>query len=1101
MKKITILIPFIFLLACRKEPDRLFTLLSPEKSGVTFSNKVSENERENLIDYTYVYNGGGVAVGDINNDGLPDLYFTGNQVGDRIYLNKTKNRESVHFEDITENSGIKKYGWSTGVTMADVNADGLLDIYVSKSGNFPGAQRANQLYLNLGNSKFREAALEFGIADTSYTNQSAFFDFDKDGDLDLFMITSTNLERNPNKLVPPKADGSGLSADKLYENMGNGKFKDISANAGILHDGMSLGLSIADFNGDGWEDIFVGNDFLANDLLYLNNQNGTFTETSKESFAHHSQFSMGSDAADINNDGYTDLMSVDMLPADNEQRKKMAGPANFLQFQQSLGLGYHPQFMRNMLFSNQGNVLENGKSVPKFSEIGQFAGVSSTDWSWSPLFADFDNDGLQDLYITNGYLRDVTDLDFVAYNVSLAEKGVPANEIDKHMKDGAKKMATLKKANRFFKNKDGYKFEDIGASWTDEKPSLSNGSAYADLDNDGDLDLIVNNMNEPASIWLNNSKKFNYIKIALKGYAHNLFGFGTKVIVYSGQKVQERVQQSTKGFQSASIGSLHFGLGESGKVDSVVVIWPDAKFQVLKNVPANQQLTFSYTDAAGKYTAGNQSQSQFEEAARKFGIDFVHHEIPYMDFNQEPFLLHKMSTQGPKMAKGDINGDGLEDFFIGGAYHSSGTFFVQGKNGKFVAKSLIKNGLEKDEEDIGVVLFDIDNDKDLDLYIVSGSNEYFDNSPYYQDRLYRNDGKGNFTLDLMALPPIHHSGTCIAVGDFDQDGYQDVFRGGGVIALEYPRAASSHLFKNVKGKFVDVTSQAMTDVSKQGIVKDAIWTDIDNDKWPELVVVGEWMPVLIYKNVNGKLNNSNTFPESNGFWNCIEAADFDKDGDMDFVLGNRGKNSRYKSTKAQPLTIYGNDFDQNGKWDAIASYFLNDKEYPIVSRDELTRHIPVMKKKFQTYQLYAAAGIEWVLDKSQMDKSTVFKVYDCSSIYLENRGNGKFESSTLPDMVQWSTVQDILIDDLNADSNLDILLVGNDYGVEPVAGQYDASYGVLLLGNGRGKFDISENTRSGIWAGGDCRALLSVTGSKKEKLIMVSRNNLPLLVFNKRNAL
>ena len=1095
--------PVFFLLlfcACQPEKEKLFTAMSSAETGITFQNTVIENDSFNLIDYYYVYNGGGVAVGDINNDGFTDVYFTGNQVADKLYLNTGNFEKSTFkFEDITEKAGIKKVGWSTGVTMADVNGDGLLDIYVCKSGNYPSSQRANQLYINHSNEgkiSFIESAKEYGLADTTFSTQAAFFDFDKDNDLDLFLITSTNSTRNPNALVAPIKDGSGLSADKLFQNNGNGTFTDISRKAGILHDGMSLGLSITDINEDGWEDIFVGNDFLANDLLYINNHDGTFTESAKECFGHHSQFSMGSDIADFNNDGKFDIISVDMLPADNEQRKKMAGPANYVQYEQSIALGYHPQFMRNMLHLNVGKT-PDGKV--HFSEIGQLAGVHSTDWSWSPLFADFDNDGKKDLFISNGYLRDITDLDFVSYNTEMAQASTSKKEMDNLMKKGALKMNTLKKVNYLFHNNGDLTFKDISDDAFGDLSSLSNGAAYADFDNDGDLDLVVNNINQEAFLLKNNTPSKAFLKLKLQGSSQNTFGLGSDVTVFQQGKLQKIHQSVTKGFQSSSDFLIHFGLGENPNIDSIQVLWSDGKSQTVQNIKSNQTLILVYKNAKAKVISKQNSSRIFTDESDILK-DYVHQEEPYMDYNQETLLMHKLSQQGPKMASGDVNGDGLEDFFVGGSYLHEGKIFIQKPNGKFHQASLTKENQKKNEEDVGVLLFDADNDKDLDLYIVSGSNEYFDGSEYYQDRLYLNDGKGKFSLTNNHLPNISHSGSCAVAIDFDHDGDLDLFRGGRLTPLQYPKSGESYLLRNECGYFKNVTESFAPNLKTIGMVTSAVWADVNHDSWADLIVVGECMPITLFQNKQGKLVKTNTFPISNGLWNCIKAADFDKDGDVDFVVGNIGENNRYHFSSTKPLTIYGADYDNNGRWDAIPSYFLKGIEYPIPSRDELVRQIPSFKAKFNNYSLYAKATMAEVLSEEQRKSATITKVFLQESYYIENLGNQQFKLKALPKESQWSLIQDILIDDFNEDGNLDVILIGNDYGVEPVAGRYDASYGTVLKGNGKGIFKVLDLEKTGFCADGDCRSIISIRNSATKKSVIVSRNAnfLKVLSFGNR---
>ncbi len=1090
-----LLSPFLF--SCKSKPKTLFTLLPASETGVTFQNTVIENEQFNLYDFHNVYNGAGVSVGDLNNDNLPDLYFTSNMSGDRVYLNiSNKENGSLKFQDITDKAGIVKRGWSTGVTLADVNADGLLDIYVCKSGNYRGDLRANQLYVNQGIGQngvptFKEKAQEYGLADTTYSSQAAFFDYDKDGDLDMYLLTTTNMVRNPNRITVPVNDGTGYSGDKLYQNDGNAKFTDISKKAGILHDGNGLGLSICDIDNDGWEDIFVSNDFLPNDLLYVNNHNGTFKEMAKEYLKHHSRFSMGNDVADFNNDGRMDIMTVDMLPANNEQRKMMTGPGNFEQYEVELNTGYHSQFMRNMLHLNLGKT-PDGRLL--FSEIGQLSGVHSSQWSWAPLFADFDNDGLKDLFISNGYLRDITNLDFISYNVAYEQRNL--GNLRRYMIDRSLELPSWNDVNCFYRNKGDLTFENATPQWFGDSLSVSNGAAYADLDNDGDLDLIINNTNKPAYVMRNDAEKASFLKIQLKGSPKNIYGLGSEVSIYMKGDLQKYHQAVTKGYASSVDYTIHFGLGKNDKIDSLEIVWTDGKIQKLKNVKANQTIKLDYANATSSTKVPKQPEATLlTDVTSSVNINFQPKEEHYVDYNVETLLLHKLSQQGPKMAGGDINNDGLEDFFVGGSYKNYGKFFVQTLSGQFIQKSYTDESLPKGEEDIEMVLFDADHDKDLDLYIASGSNEYPDGSKFYQDRLYLNDGKGNFTNATNQLPVINHSGSCVAVADYDKDGDLDIFRGGRLTPLQYPQSGDSYLLKNDYGIFSNYTEQASAELAKIGMVTDAIWIDIDNDTWLDLVVVGEFMPISIFKNNKGKLSKLDAFPNSDGFWNTVLAGDFDKDGDIDLVLGNMGSNSRYHCSLQEPLTIYGADYDENGRWDGIPSYYINGKEHPIPTRDDLLRQLPSFRKKFPNYASYAKATMKEVLTDLQMKQAVIKKAYMQESMYAENLGSGKFVLKPLPQMAQWAPIQSILIEDVNHDDNLDIMMVGNAYDAEPIAGRYDASVGFILIGDGKGNFKPALYDKTGFVADGDCKDIIALKTASKNKLYIVSQNSAPLKVF------
>jgi len=1077
----------ILCLSCERKPQTLYSPVAPFKSGIDFNNTIAEDDTANIVDYYYVYNGGGVAIGDINNDGLPDIFFTGNQVPSRLYLN----RGNLKFEDITEKAHVLKKGWSTGATMADVNADGLLDIYVCNSGNYPAARRANQLYMNQGDLTFEEQAARFGLADTSYTNQAAFFDYDKDGDLDAYLMTSTNTIRNPNKLTPVKDDGTGPSLDKLYRNDG-GRFTDVSAQAGLRHNGFGLGLAIADLNDDGWEDVLVTNDFLANDHLYLNNHNGTFTESARAVFRHHSHFSMGNDVADFNNDGLPDVMVVDMMPFDPVRQKRMAGPANPNAFEAMIRAGYHPQYMRNMLFMNLG---KNAAGNPVFAEVGQQYGVHSTDWSWAPLWLDADLDGWQDLLVTNGYLRDVTDMDFIIHNNATAISN-DATRTNAAMRQGAKAMPSIKPGSFIFRNDHGTALTNVSPTWLGDVAALSNGAAYADLDNDGDLDIVVNNINEPASLLENKTTGANYLKVILQGDGGNTKGLGSEIAVYAAGQIQKRHLSVTRGYQSSVDYTLVFGLGTATQADSIVVHWPDDRIEIRRNIAANRSITFDHRQSiALKPPPPKEAPTWLEAQTAALGLDYIHQEEFYMDYDVEPLLPHKLSQQGPGLAHGDVNGDGLDDLFIGGAYKHPGVFFMQQPNGTFARADLPTAG-KKSEEDVDALFFDADGDSDNDLYIVSGSNEFLDGSEYYQDRLYINDGRGHFSASPGRLPPIRHSGACIAVADVDHDGDIDIFRGGRVKPLEFPKPGHSYLLINDQGTFTDATATLAPELVHIGMVTDAAWTDMDGDSWPDLVLAGEYMPITVFKNNQGRLHNTEAAPLqfTHGFWNCIVALDIDHDGDQDLIAGNKGLNTRYPCSQQQPLCVYGGDFDGNGRWDAIPAFHAGEIEYPAPSLPDLLRQVPIFKKRYQQYEAYAKSPMAELIYPVRQQVDYVAKAYEQRSMIIENLGNNNFKLTPLPTMAQQAPVADIAINDLNADGQPDLILVGNDYDTEPLEGSHDAGVGLVLAGDGKGDFTPVPPRQSGLWAEAAARRV-AVLQTAQAKLVVVAQNQAPLLAF------
>lgn len=1055
----------------QSKEETLLRLLTAHDTGIDFQNIIAENDTFNMVDYFYVYNGGGVALGDINNDSLLDVFFTGNMVPNRIYVNKG----NLHFEDISKSAGITAHGWSTGVTMVDINGDGFLDIYVCRSGNYPSLKRKNLFYINNGNLTFTERAEEFGVADAGYSTQAAFFDYDRDGDLDLYVLNHTNEIKNPNLVRPFATNGKGLSNDKLYQNNGNSTFTDVTINAGILHEGFGLGLGVADINQDGWDDIYVSNDFLAHDYLYINQQNGTFKEMVKSYFKHLSHFSMGNDIADVNNDGLPDLMTVDMLPADNFHQKKMSGPMNYNLFENTLSQGYMPQYMRNTLQLNQGVILGN---QPSFSEISQLLDIHATDWSWAPLLADFDNDGWKDLLITNGYLRDITDLDFITYTAESSRNNKPDN-FSQDLKQKAREMPSIRISNFLFQNQKALKFKNVTSQWGFDQPSLSNGASYGDLDNDGDLDIVVSNINEHAFVYENQAQALttnNFLQVLLTGDQQNLSALGAEVTVFTNGTKQLKKLTVTRGYQSSVDYKLHFGLGESKKVDSLWVMWPDGKLSRSYAHTVNQLITIDKQGAEVVPDQKLQAVPAFTESSKKYQLNFVHQDMPYDDFSRQLLLPHKHSNQGPGIAVGDINGDGLDDFFVGGSYQYSGRLFYQQKNGDFRITPLTKDKDQR-EEDLGVLLFDYDLDQDLDLYVVSGSNEFYPNAENYQDRLYNNDGKGNFTLDAHALPDMKFSGSCVRAADFDQDGDLDLFVGGRLLPLKYPMPANSYILVNEHGKYTNQTDKIAPALKRLGMVKDALWTDFDNDGDPDLIVVGEFMPVQFFENTNGKFINASDktgLKHTAGWWNSINGGDFDGDGDVDYIIGNLGLNSKYKASPQEPITIYASDLDRNGAIDPIITYFLDHKEYPVHTRDDLVKQVPSLKKKFPSYVAYAGADISMVLDSEAISRSYVAKAFHMKSSYLENVGSGKFKMHALPLEAQFAPVYGILIQDFNQDGSLDVLLTGNDYSTEVITGRYDASLGILLQGDGKGNFGAVSPGESKFLVEGDSRGAATI---------------------------
>ncbi|MEZ0483114.1 FG-GAP-like repeat-containing protein [Fibrella aquatica] len=1108
-------------IACRSSSESLFTLLPAEDTGITFANRITDSDSVSILDVEYIYNGGGVALGDFNNDSLPDVFFTGNQVPNRLYLNKG----DFKFDDITETAGIAGNGkWCSGATLIDVNNDGWLDVYVSATLSNDATKRQNLLYVNQGakNGKpvFLEMAREYGIADDSHTTNAAFFDYDNDGDLDLYLLTD-RIDEYPNVYRARVNDGSSLNADRLYRNdfdpkRGHPFFTNVSKQAGIVHDGYGLGLNIVDINRDGWKDIYVTNDYLSDDLLYINNHNGTFTDRSAETFKHTSNTAMGNDVTDINNDGLADVIAVDMMPRDNYRKKMLLAANNYQTYLNNDQFGVSYQYVRNTLQLNQGSRPNAG--TPAFSEVSLLADVAETDWSWAPMVVDFDNNGFRDLLITNGFPKDVTDRDFMTFH---AENGKIAT------KDYTlAQIPVVKISNYAFRNEGGNvpTFADVTEAWGINNPSFSNGAAYGDLDNDGDLDYVVNNINDSAFVYRNNlieqkAAKANFLRVKFAGSPQNRMGLGAFVeLRYGKTNDQQQLYEHSpyRGYLSTVEPVAHFGLGAENTINEVRITWPatglqPARQQTLRNVKANQVILAEYGKATESVRPPTSSPaSLFNDVTDSLKVAYQHTEPEFIDYNNQKLLPHKLSQYGPSVAVGDINGDGLDDLFIGGSREKQGHFLMQTQTGALVETPglpTLNTPADKQQEDMGTLLFDADADGDLDLYIASGSVEAPANTPAYQDRLYLNNGKGTFALAPPGtLPTNTTSKSCVRAADFDQDGDLDLFIGGRVIPDEYPKAASSLLLRNDskpgQPRFTDVTAQLAPGLKDIGLICDALWTDPDNDGDPDLLLVGEWMPITLLTNEKGQLKKAtNTaLGKAIGWWNSITAGDFDNDGDMDYVAGNLGLNARMRATTTEPVRIYAGDFDNNGFYDAIPTLFFPDadggrKEYTFHGREDLIKQMIIMRRRFPYYKDFAQASIDKLLTSDELKNALVLEANYLESAYIENKGNGTFALHPLPVQAQLAPIFGMVANDVDRDGNLDVLLVGNDYSGELLAGRYDAMNGLWLRGDGTGQFTPQSIASSGFYVPGNAKGLAQLTGSNGTELVVATQNRGTLRIF------
>ena len=1062
---------------------KIFSSLDASQSGIDFSNVLTENDSLNYFTYAYLYMGGGVATGDINNDGLPDLFFTGNQVSNKLYLNKG----NLQFEDITATAGVAGDDrWYTGVTMADINGDGFLDIYCSVSGKF--SPKENQLFINNTDGTFTEKAAEYGLADNGNSVQASFFDYDKDGDLDVYVANypPTNFT-SPTfyysfKMKNPKSSES----DHLYRNDGN-KFIDITEEAGLKNFGLTLSATVGDINNDTWPDLYVSNDFNSPDFMYINNQDGTFKEVVKEATAHTAFYGMGTDIADINNDGNLDIVQVDMDARSNRRKKANMASMNPSLFWAVVNAGFHYQYMHNCMQLNSG-IYTDG--IPHFSNVSRITGTSSTDWSWGPLFADFDNDGNKDLFVSNGTRKEINNNDYF-------------NKLDKiKIKEDtllqlSNSIPSEKIENFIFRNNGNLDFEMANDIWGIDYKGFSNGVVYADLDNDGDLEIITNNIDDKASVFKNNSSETNnFVTVNFKSDDENTMGLGNRVYVTTDGVTQVQELTLSRGFQSSVAPELHFGVGKHTTIDEIKVVWNNGKEEIKKNIKSNQKLTFANKEATKIATTTTESPRIFTTDTTQFFPEYKHVENYHDDFATQVLLPHQMSAFGPALAIADVNGDGLDDYYIGGSAEQKGALFIQNDSG-FVQQ--ISSFLDEDtlSEDTGALFFDADDDGDKDLYVVSGGYEFTKTDNLLRDRLYLNDGNGEFTkVPETLMPNIISSGSKAYNADFDNDGDEDLLVLGRQVPGNYPSPASSYIFENISndnGVKFQVHKKLQPNAFKNlGMATSAVITDFDQDGRKDIIVVGEWMPIKAFKNTpDGFIEVSEDMglsSDTTGWWWSIEQGDFDQDGDMDYVVGNNGLNYKYKATENETFDIFVNDFDKDNKDDIVLSYYNDGKQYPLRGRECSSQQIPAIKQKFQNYESFAEATLEDVYTERSLQSSLHYQVKSFASVYLENKG-GKFKVHQLPVEAQISSVNEILVNDYDKDGYLDILLAGNLLVSEVETPRNDAGYGLFLKGNGKGDFSPVSANDSGLFIPGDVKAMGIIQKGSQDKYILAAKNN------------
>ncbi len=1092
------------------DEETLFRQVPPSRSGIRFRNEITVTDSVNGLTFEYIYNGGGVAVGDFNNDGLKDLFFAGNMVSSKLYLNEG----ALRFRDVTADAGLVTDRWCTGVSVVDINDDGLQDIYICVAGPEAGKSRENIFFINQGIDNngiphFEDRSAVMGLDDEGYSTMGVFFDYDKDGDLDLYILTNSMEGSMRNAIRPIRVNGEAESTDRLYRNTGHGKFTDFSREAGILIEGYGLGVALCDINQDGWSDIYCADDFISNDLLWINNGDGTFTESAGEYFYHFTNSGMGMDIADINNDALPDVIVLDMLPPDNLRQKLMIPYRNTGKFYSALKSGYLPQFLRNTFQLNRGK-FKDGKY--RFSEIAYLSGIYQTDWSWAPLLADFDNDGWKDLLITNGFRKDVTNLDYIRKIIEQSRFGDEETRMQ-YMISAMEKLPDVKLPNYIFKNEGNLLFTDKSHEWGLTMSTFTNGTAFADLDNDGDLDIVLNNIDQEAVLYENrllpsykSSGNHGFLIVRFSSKVRDYEKIGLKIWVFQNGNRQFFEYSPYRGYKSTVEQDIHIGLGAAKVIDSLVIQWNDGLIQIIDNLAANEILEISksakHATVEGSYIKNfmdTDSSVGFNDITNDINVDYKHEEMPSGDFKITPTLLHKLSAYGPSISVGDINMDGREDFFVGADHGRNPAIFIQRPDNTFMKNDF---PLDSNFEDMGALLFDADDDGDPDLYVVSGGYRWQAGSSQYQDRLYFNDGTGNFSKREDALPSIAGSGSCVVAADYDKDGDLDLFIGGRVEGRNYPLTPQSYLLENSGGTFEN-RSERLPDQGRLGMVTSAIWTDVDNDGWPDLMIVGEWMPVTVLLNKNGRFVNATSeysLDETTGWWNSITGADLDLDGDTDYILGNYGLNSYFKPSPEKPVEIYCADFDRNGRVDPIITQYFGDEAFIVHPYNILTDLIPGIKNRFKTYSDYGSMPFRDSFLPEELAEAFRLNCKMMRSVVLENKGGKRFEIHDLPVEVQFSPVFGILAEDINGDQMPDLIMVGNSFSDETITGYYDASLGNIMINKGNFQWTAIQPVLSDFVAEGDKKALARIiVNNRPVYLISVNDGDLQAYIMKEQS--